>query len=415
MVDDQEVKETFAAIRATAVAPDVALITGESRRRRSQSRRLAGLAVAAVVLTVAGSITLLSNDGSQLATEGTEAATSDAAGSENGSSQEPPPPGPPNQAVVEPDPNCRNANTAVGADMSWILAENLPLEWRGEQAVDGTVVENPDGDLFFVVDDVQIRVHLPGEGAPAICVAWETPDISTEEPTLGANNADAASAYFGLSLEEAGELADQRGVSWRVIDIEGVAQDVDTALVPGRLNFTVDGGVVVGVQSDDELQTISADELDALIRAFGECVAETNFVEFRYRTDPFLGLTSAVTAATEDPNDFGGDEALQRCSASLDVDAQLSAYDAANRPTNTDETNLANEFINCATANSDSLTEYVAQNTPQTLQDLSGYANDFSQSVVSADFADEEVLQLFECQQAVTGPKISFGVDPSER
>ena len=62
--------------------------------------------------------------------------------------------------------------------MSWILAENLPLEWRGEQAVDGTVVENPDGDLFFVVDDVQIRVHLPGEGAPAICVAWETPGIS---------------------------------------------------------------------------------------------------------------------------------------------------------------------------------------------------------------------------------------------
>ena len=178
MVDDQEVKETFAAIRATAVAPDVALITGESRRRRSQSRRLAGLAVAAVMLIVAGSITLLSNDGSQLATEGTEPATSDAAGSENGPSQEPPPPGPPNQAVVEPDPNCRNANTAVGADMSWILAENLPLEWRGEQAVDGTVVENPDGDLFFVVDDVQIRVHLPGEGAPAICVAWETPGIS---------------------------------------------------------------------------------------------------------------------------------------------------------------------------------------------------------------------------------------------
>ena len=56
-----------------------------------------------------------------------------------------------------------------------------------------------------------------------------------------------ASDYVGLTEAEAGALADDRGVSWRVAVIDGVPQPVTSDFDENRYNFAVNGGVVEGV------------------------------------------------------------------------------------------------------------------------------------------------------------------------
>ena len=74
----------------------------------------------------------------------------------------------------------------------------------------------------------------------------ETPDlqppISVEEPE-GLSNRQ----YIGKPLQVAGDLADSRGVRWRVVEIDGVPQMTTKDYRPDRLNFAVRRGTVAKV------------------------------------------------------------------------------------------------------------------------------------------------------------------------
>lgn len=53
--------------------------------------------------------------------------------------------------------------------------------------------------------------------------------------------------YVGMSRESAIAKARSQGASWRVIREDGESRPHTGDLQPERLNFTLDGGVVVGV------------------------------------------------------------------------------------------------------------------------------------------------------------------------
>ncbi|GIU88366.1 MAG: hypothetical protein KatS3mg009_2881 [Acidimicrobiia bacterium] len=54
-------------------------------------------------------------------------------------------------------------------------------------------------------------------------------------------------AYVGLAVEEAGARADAEGRPWRVVKEDGEDLPVTLDYVPERLDFEVEGGVVVRV------------------------------------------------------------------------------------------------------------------------------------------------------------------------
>jgi hypothetical protein len=71
----------------------------------------------------------------------------------------------------------------------------------------------------------------------------------------GGDRAAAGSplAPVGLTAEAAGELAENQGFSWRIIEEDGQRLAVTADFMPERLNFVVEDGVVVSARSDAEL------------------------------------------------------------------------------------------------------------------------------------------------------------------
>jgi hypothetical protein len=57
-----------------------------------------------------------------------------------------------------------------------------------------------------------------------------------------------ATDYIGLSEEEAGALAFQNGVPFRVVVIDGESQMVTEDFLPGRINATVEAGIVTSYE-----------------------------------------------------------------------------------------------------------------------------------------------------------------------
>ncbi len=59
--------------------------------------------------------------------------------------------------------------------------------------------------------------------------------------------------YVSLPIDDAAALAESNGLEWRVVHVDGEEQRIDAALKPRRLNFTTQGGIVIHVQSDQEI------------------------------------------------------------------------------------------------------------------------------------------------------------------
>ena len=315
----------------------------------------------------------------------------------------------------------------------WFVLEFEPTDDQAVEIllVDGAVIETDligirgrDGDLRCYENECASEAFETLQAEAEAAGATQQAEFLSSG-VLSQAEYDAATADFENCLVDTGQTLQ---ADLRVIPAGTPEADSVTACFESEIAFVesarhVQNGLIDPAEpifsiEEEIMETegvLSPEEFDALIRALGECVSETNAIEFRYRTDPFVGLMTSVAAATTDADDFGGDEALQRCSVALDVDSQVSAYAAANRPTGDDVMNLVEEFISCVARDSESLADYVAVNTPTTLQDLEMYMSDVFESSASEDFSDDEILQLFACDQAVTGPEISFGVEPTER
>jgi hypothetical protein len=61
---------------------------------------------------------------------------------------------------------------------------------------------------------------------------------------------DATNPYVGLTIEEAGALADANGRFWRVAVLDGVTQPARLIFLPDRLNFNVVDSIVIAAPTD---------------------------------------------------------------------------------------------------------------------------------------------------------------------
>ena len=106
-----------------------------------------------------------------------------------------------------------------------------------------------------------------GNTAAASSATDEIPVPTTSDPdgTFGGTPAVGVGTYddfISLPVAEAGAFAEMEGVEWRVIVLDGESQEDGDDLVPGRLNFTVENGIVVRVQSDEDLLRNIIDSTD---------------------------------------------------------------------------------------------------------------------------------------------------------
>jgi len=82
--------------------------------------------------------------------------------------------------------------------MSWGLADDVPLDWEGQQSIEGTIAENSDGDLLFVVDEIQVALLPDGLRQPDVCVPWETPVSSSDDAETSRRSASALNQLRAL-------------------------------------------------------------------------------------------------------------------------------------------------------------------------------------------------------------------------
>jgi hypothetical protein len=80
------------------------------------------------------------------------------------------------EATVIPDDLCRNNAIAVGEAREWLLADHLPLDWRGRSEVVGEVQEIEPGRHIFVADGIQLEVAESTTG-PGVCIPWDEPQV----------------------------------------------------------------------------------------------------------------------------------------------------------------------------------------------------------------------------------------------
>lgn len=72
------------------------------------------------------------------------------------------------------------------------------------------------------------------------------PDPETPTPEA-ALNPSLPDSYLGLEQKVAGDTADQAGVKWRVIEIDGQPLPATMDYRPDRLNFAIKDGKVIRV------------------------------------------------------------------------------------------------------------------------------------------------------------------------
>ena len=74
----------------------------------------------------------------------------------------------------------------------------------------------------------------------------ETPTETTAPPAL-ATDPSKPESYLGLDEKAAGEMADQAGLKWHVIEVDGQSRPVTLDHRPDRLNFAIGNGRVIRV------------------------------------------------------------------------------------------------------------------------------------------------------------------------
>ncbi len=85
-------------------------------------------------------------------------------------------------------------------------------------------------------DDADTATTSPGDTA---ATAPSEPAVTTTTPA-------ELEAYIGLTVDEAGALADEEGRPWRIVEEDGEPLPATMDLVENRVNLVVQDGIVVG-------------------------------------------------------------------------------------------------------------------------------------------------------------------------
>lgn len=96
---------------------------------------------------------------------------------------------------------------------------------------------------FMFTEEGQLVLLLKYDSGSMIFNKKET---LPEEEAQGGNEEESSKDYVGLSLEEAQNLAEERGVPFRVVERDGEALMATMDYRPGRINARVENDIVIG-------------------------------------------------------------------------------------------------------------------------------------------------------------------------
>jgi len=153
----------------------------------------------------------------------------------------------PGEVVVNPDDPAQLWVRFVGGDPNCTAAEAIVLvETPDEVSIELMTGITQDAlTRSCVADEFNLRVDVSlREDASGKSITWAqaagddpqlvTPDLSTDD-------------FIGLSEADAGALADENSIPWRITRIDDEHRIVTMDYSPSRLNFELDDGVVTVV------------------------------------------------------------------------------------------------------------------------------------------------------------------------
>lgn len=104
--------------------------------------------------------------------------------------------------------------------------------------------------VFFDGCNTCRRMSDGGAGCTRMmCQVYEQPRCMDDEVASSSENENAEISvpdYIGLTVEEAQELAEQQGTSFRVVEQDGQALPATMDWRPGRINASVENNIVIG-------------------------------------------------------------------------------------------------------------------------------------------------------------------------
>lgn len=140
-----------------------------------------------------------------------------------------PKPAPPPQATGTTDPvtlrlggsDCRNDGTLEAAGVTWELADPVPLSWRGQVTVTGSITMAGTTAMFRAEDGTTLS--LSSDGVSAECIGWEDDDGPSTAEVQEFGRLDCSPGSLLESREpDAGQPVDDiaRAASQRVVRVE---------------------------------------------------------------------------------------------------------------------------------------------------------------------------------------------------
>jgi hypothetical protein len=230
-----------------------------------------------------------------------------------------------------------NLKGMTGIPVSFTYDETWQYLCAGQPAAAGTeaIYVTSEGRVTQVID---LDTPLYDSLMTALADAPETPTSPTEETTkrtllerivgllqqvLSLLQGDAASpviepapvasaaALIGMTTTEAEAYATENDLLFRIVEIDGEPQPVTKDYRPGRINASVEDGVVVSYTVEgegmSEEEAGQHDDIIGMTRSEAEAYAEANEVAFRVGRidDEFLPVTmdyrpGRITAEIED-------------------------------------------------------------------------------------------------------------------
>jgi len=164
----------------------------------------------------------------------------------------------------------------IGVSYYYIIADN-----------DSVLQYNEDGSQVVYCDGDGNRYNTEADAKAAGLSEAEYSIVFCSEFESGIG------VYRGLSVTQAEETAAARGEMFRVVEIDGEPQPTTRDFQEGRINATVEGGVVTSytvesndpvLEADTETEANTNDEIIGMTTTEAEAYAEAQGVDFRTGT-----------------------------------------------------------------------------------------------------------------------------------
>lgn len=147
------------------------------------------------------------------------------------------------------------------------------------------------------------------------------------------------------------------------------------------------------------------EDLERAMFAFGACVERSFPISMRFRTDPYVGYSTAVGSLREEDGDRV-DEVTAVCMARTDLDRRLGVFQINHPLTPEQDREIAAAFVVCVEAVSPELADRVSRLDIDDQEDVGKVMMNLRSGEYGGN--GDDLVAVSECQEEMTGPEHVF-------